>query len=65
VSLCYFNLSFLLFIHDFYVDRDLDLDLGLARRERGVKRDIDLEIYFLNSFIFKLLVCQCKIFKCS
>jgi hypothetical protein len=27
-----------------------------------VKRDIDLEIYFLNSFRFKLLVCQCKIF---
>jgi hypothetical protein len=62
VSLCYFNLSFFPFIHDFYVDRDLDL--GLARRERGVKRDIDLEIYFLNSFRFKLLVCQCKIFKC-
>jgi hypothetical protein len=46
-------------MHDFYVDKDLDLDLGLA------KKDIDLEIYFLNSFIFKLLVCQCKIFKCS
>jgi hypothetical protein len=52
-------------MNDFYVDRDLDLDLGLARRERGVKRDIDLEIYFLNSFGFKLLVCHCKIFKCS
>jgi hypothetical protein len=57
VSLCYFNLSFHLLSIICTLSRDLDLDLGLARRERGGSEDTENElyIYFLNRIIMFLI----------